>query len=107
MQNIDLMPIIQAIIALLAAIVTYWLIPWIKARTAAQQQANIRAAVKVLVFAAEQIYGAGNGKDKLRYVEEKLKEQGFRIDADEIEAAVGEYLNYRTGSRDTDGDEGE
>ena len=102
MQNIDLMPIIQAIIALLAALVTYRLIPWIKARTTAQQQSNLRAAVKVLVFAAEQIYGAGNGKDKLRYVEEKLKQQGFLVDADEIEAAVGEYLNYGNGARDED-----
>ena len=32
-MNIDLTPIFQAIIALLAALVTYKLVPWIKART--------------------------------------------------------------------------
>ena len=91
--NINLTPIIQAIITLLAALITYKLIPWIKARTSEAQQNNLRAAVRVLIFAAEQIYGAGQGKEKLEYVKEKLAEAGYAIDIDEIEAAVGEYLN--------------
>lgn len=94
MTNIDLTPILQAVLALLAALITYRLVPWIKARTTAAQQANIRAVVKVLVFAAEQLYGAGNGPQKLVYVRDKLRERGFDVDTDEIEAAVGEYLNY-------------
>ena len=93
-MNINLTPIIQAIIALLAALVTYRLIPWIKARTTAAQQDNIRAAVKVFVFAAEQLYGAGRGKEKMQYVCDRMREQGFDVDVDEIEAAVGEYINH-------------
>lgn len=93
-MNINLTPIIQAILALMAALITYRLIPWIKARTTAAQQSNIRAAVKVLVFAAEQLYGAGKGKEKLQYVRDRLREQGFDVDTDEIEAAVGEYINH-------------
>lgn len=92
-MNIDLTPVFQAIIALLAALVTYKLIPWIKARTTESQQANIRAAVKIAVFAAEQLYGAGNGKKKLQYARDRLREQGFDIDTDTIESIVGEYLN--------------
>lgn len=92
-MNIDLTPVFQAVIALLAALVTYKLIPWIKACTTESQQASIRAAVKVAVFAAEQIYGAGNGREKLEFAREKLCEQGFDVDTDEIEAVVGEYLN--------------
>lgn len=91
---IDLTPILQALIGLLAALITYRLIPWIKARTTEAQQGNLRALVKVLVFAAEQLYGAGNGKEKLRYVREKLLEEGFDVDVAEIEAAVAEYLNF-------------
>lgn len=90
---IDLTPIFQALIALLAALVTYKLIPWIKEKTNATQQANIRAAVKVMVFAAEQLYGAGNGKEKLDYVVMRLRQQGINVDTDEIEATVKEYLN--------------
>ena len=94
MTTINLTPIIQAILALLAALVTYRLIPWIKARTTAAQQGNIRAAVRVFVFAAEQLYGAGKGKEKMQYVCDRLREQGFDVDVDEIEAAVGEYINH-------------
>ena len=90
---IDLTPIFQAIIALLAALVTYKLIPWIKSKTTESQQQNMRALVKVLVFAAEQLYGAGNGSEKLQYVRDELNRRGFEVDFDEIEAAVGEFLN--------------
>lgn len=93
-MNINLTPIIQAILALLAALVTYRLIPWIKARTTASQQANMRALYKVLVFAAEQLYGAGNGKQKLEYVKDWLEEHGYDVNVAEIEAAVGEYINH-------------
>ena len=54
-MNIDLTPIFQAIIALLAALVTYKLVPWIKARTTESQQALLSATVRTLVYAAEQL----------------------------------------------------
>ena len=44
-MNIDLTDIIQAIIALLAALVTYKLVPWIRNRTTAEQQALLSATV--------------------------------------------------------------
>lgn len=90
---IDLTPIINAIIMLLAAILTYKVLPWIKAKATNEQQAMIKAAVKTAVFAAEQIYGAGNGENKLEYVCEMLRNKGYDVDRVEIEAAVGEFLN--------------
>ena len=42
------------------------------------------------VYAAEQLYGAGAGKEKLMYVKGQLAKKGYRIDVDEIEAAVKE-----------------
>lgn len=87
---IDLTPIFNAIIALLAAIVTYRVIPWIEAKTTNEQRTMLRATVKTLVFAAEQIYGAGNGPKKMQYVKEQLELKGFTVDLDEIEAAVKE-----------------
>lgn len=93
-MNIDLTPIIQAIIALLAAIVTYKLIPWIKAKTTNEQQAMLSATVRTLVFAAEQIYGAGKGAEKLDYVIAELQKKGFTADRAVVEAAVRE--NFET-----------
>ena len=88
--GIALTPLFQALLAFLASLVTYKLIPWINARTTIQQQEKLRAAVKVAVFAAEQMFGAGNGKEKLMYAKGRLAEIGFKIDIDEIEAAVRE-----------------
>ena len=90
---IDLTPIINAVIALLAAILTYKVLPWIKAKTTNEQQIMLRATVKTLVYAAEQIYGAGMGYEKMHYVKEQLEKRGFTVDKDEIEAAVWEYIN--------------
>ena len=91
---IDLTPIFEAILALLAALVTYKLIPWIKTRTTAEQQALLSATVKTLVYAAEQLYGAGKGAEKLDYVIKELEARGFTADRAAIEAAVAEQLNY-------------
>ena len=87
---IDLTPILEAIIALITALVTYKVIPWIKAKTTESQQAILMATVRTLVYAAEQLYGAGKGKEKFTYVRQKLQEKGFDVDVDAIEAAVKE-----------------
>lgn len=87
---IDLTDIIQAVIALIVALITYKVIPWIKAKTTESQQAILMATVRTLVYAAEQLYGAGKGDEKLQYVKQKLEEKGFDVDIDAIEAAVKE-----------------
>ena len=87
---IDLTDIIQAVIALIVALITYKVIPWLKARTTESQQAILMATVRTLVYAAEQLYGAGKGDEKLQYVKQKLEEKGFDVDIDAIEAAVKE-----------------
>lgn len=97
-MNIDLTTIINAIIALLAALVTYRVIPWIKAKTTNEQQAYIRALVKAGVYAAEQIYQTeGMGRKKMEYVKAFLQSHGYDINVTEIEAAVAEYINRPEG----------
>ena len=93
-MTIDLTQIIEAIIALLAALITYRLVPWIKARTTDAQQKNIATAIEVFVFAAEQIYGSGKGHEKLAYVRRKLNESGFEVDVAQIEACVYSYMGH-------------
>lgn len=90
---IDLTPIIEALIGLLATLITVKLIPWIKARTTNEQQAAIRATVRTLVFAAEQMYGAGKGEEKLAYVVDQLMLKGIAVNRAEIEAAIKENIN--------------
>jgi hypothetical protein len=87
---IDLTPIFQALISLIALIITIKVIPWVKAKTTSQQQAILRAAVSVAVYAAEQMYIAGKISNKLNYVKTVLELQGYTVDMNEIEAAVRE-----------------
>lgn len=90
---IDLTPIVQAILALLAALVTYKLIPWIKAKTTQEQQNALLSVTSVLVFAAEQMYGAGRGEEKLDYVIRELEERGYTADRAAIEAVIRDYAD--------------
>lgn len=96
MSNIDLTPIIQALIGLLATIITIKVIPWIKSKTTTQQQIMLEATVSILVNAAEQLYGAGKGPEKLDYVKTELEKRGFTVDTAAIESAVRDMTKSGT-----------
>lgn len=85
---IDLTPLLQAVIALIAALISIYLIPWIKSRTNTEQRAQISAAVHIAVYAAEKLYGAGRGDEKLAYAIEYLKAHGFNLDPDTLKAEI-------------------
>lgn len=67
-MNIDLTPIVQAAITLIAVIITSVLIPWIKAKVSAENIEKAKNLVKLAVQAAEQIFGEGKGEEKYNYV---------------------------------------
>ncbi len=64
------------------------MIPWLKSKTNKEQQDYLLSTVKILVYAAEQLYGAGQGEVKLQYVEDELKSRGLKVDIAAIEATV-------------------
>lgn len=85
---IDLTPLVQAVIALAAALITMYLIPWIKSRTTVEQQQHIKTAVQVAVYAAEKAYGAGHGDEKLAYAEKVLAGYNVRLDTQKLRALI-------------------
>ena len=98
-MTIDLTSIANAVIALIAAIITAFVIPWIRSKTTAAQFEKIKMWVTVAVEAAEQLY-TGRGAEKKAYVVEFLNSKGFKIDAETldklIEAAVFNLPDYFT-----------
>lgn len=89
MANIDLTPIFQALIVLVAALITRYVVPWIKAKTTLDQRREIRDLVSILVFAAEKLYtGSGRGAEKLAWVQERLNAHGYKLDTDELAELV-------------------
>lgn len=86
---IDLTPISEAIILLIIALITTFLIPFIKEKVDANKLAKIKDWVKIAVQAAEQIYiGTGLGEKKKEHVLNFLKEKGYTIDPDKIDNLI-------------------
>lgn len=99
---IDLTPVFQAIIALVAALITYKLIPWIKAKTTAQQQDNLYVAAKMAVYAAEQIFGSKSGQQKLDYARNALIAAGYNLDTSVLRAAIEEAVKHMNDWNESD-----
>lgn len=88
-MTFDITPIVEAVVAVVCAVVTCVLIPYIKSRTSAQQQAEINAWVKIAVSAAEQIYtGSGRGEEKKAYVVKWLRDHGVTVDTEKLDAMI-------------------
>ena len=86
---VDLTPIVESIITLAVALVTAFLIPYIKTKISEEKYAEIQTWVTVAVEAAEMIYvGTGRGAEKKQYVLEFLAKKGYSLDTDSIEALI-------------------
>lgn len=91
---IDLTPIINAVIALLAMLITTFLVPWFKANASAKQLEALENACRIAAFAAEQIYGSGHGAEKMDYAIEWLEKKGYTADRALIESTVYQYFGH-------------
>lgn len=82
---IDLTKIITAVITLILACVSAFLIPYLKSKFSTEQFSNIMMWVNIAVEAAEMIYvGAGRGEEKKHYVIDFLNSKGFALNTAEI-----------------------
>lgn len=98
MNMIDITPVINAVIALAAAAVSVFLIPWIKSKTTDAQRKELVEWVKIGVAAAEQLYeGQGRGEEKKQYVLDFLKSKGFTVDEESIINAIEAAVNQLNG----------
>lgn len=88
-MSIDLTPIFQALIALAAALVSTFLIPWLVKKYGTEKLNEVQRWVGIFVRAAEQIYNeSGLGEQKKAYVLARLEEKGYIIDMDEIDGMI-------------------
>jgi len=98
---IDLTVIVEAALTLIVAVISAFVIPWLKSKISAEKLAEVSEWVKIAVTAAEQIYnGPGRGEEKKAYVLQFLTEKGYTVDMDAsenmIEAAVYELPDKLT-----------
>lgn len=84
----DITSIIEIVITLLSALVTTFLIPYIKKKISAEKLAELQKWIGIAVEAAEQIYGSKTGTQKKEYVVSFLRSKGFVIDSEEVNTLI-------------------
>ena len=87
-MQIDLTQIILAVITLLFAILTKYVVPLIQTKLDAHTRETLNIAIRTAVYAAEQLYTSGQGQQKKQYVIELLKKQGYVANTDAIEETL-------------------
>ena len=85
---IDLTPVMNAVIALAAALVAAFVVPWIKRNTSEKDREELLKWVEIAVAAAEQLFYSTQGEEKKKFVVQFLEEKGFTFSEAEIDAAI-------------------
>ena len=65
-----------------------YLVPWLRSKLTNEQLSKAKSWVQIAVYAAEKLYGAGNGDQKLAYAEEILRKHGIRLDTATLKAMI-------------------
>lgn len=85
----DITPIVEAVFALVLAVIAVFVIPYIRSKTTLSQQAEIQSLVTIAVTAAEQIFrGTGLGEKKKAYVLQWLQDHGVTVNMDKLDAMI-------------------
>ena len=84
--------ILLGIILILGGIATLIVWPYIRTHVSAEQLSMLAGIAQTVVFAAEKIFGAKMGEDKLAYAlklaKQFLEKKGLTFNEDEIRAAI-------------------
>lgn len=84
----DLTPIIEALIALIATLVSAFLIPWLHKHTTAMERDNLLVWVDIAVRSAQQLYYMSDGETRLQHALEMLSDRGFDVSDDVVRDAI-------------------
>ena len=79
----------EGVLTILFALVTMYVIPWIKTKVSAEELTEIIKWVKIAVQAAEMIYKeSGMGEEKKAYVKTFLEDEGIKYDERQIDSMI-------------------
>jgi hypothetical protein len=112
---IDFTPIVEAIISLAVTAITVFLIPWLRERYGNESLEKARGWVQIAVYAAEKLYGAGHGDEKLAYAQQVLAKHKIKLDMITLKAMIDaeikqmeqmeEYIEVLPEGADEDGNQ--
>lgn len=88
----DITQILLGLILILGGVIALIIWPYIKAHVSSEQLAMLSGIAQTVVFAAEKIFGAKMGEDKLAYAlglaKRLLEKKGLTFEEDVIRAAI-------------------
>lgn len=84
----DITLIVQSVVVILIGILTRYVIPILIEWHGRDRLEKLWRYAKIGVQAAEQLYGAGTGKEKAEYVRKFLSERGLAVSTDEVRTAI-------------------
>ena len=88
----DITYILLGIILILGGLITGFGIPFIRSKLSAEQLTALKTTARIAVYAAEQIFGAKMGSDKLAYainlVKSLLAKKNLTFNDEEVRAAI-------------------
>lgn len=87
-MNFDITDIIEGVVVLISALVTTFLLPFLKQRLSDEKRQKLIFWVETAVKAAEQLYGSKTGQQKKDYVVAFLLSKGIVADIDEVTALI-------------------
>ena len=85
---IDLTPVFNAAIALVAVLLTTFLVPWIKTKLSKEQTDSLLMWAEIAAAAAQQLYWDLDGETRKQHALELLAEKGFDINTAEVQNAL-------------------
>lgn len=87
-MNFDLTNILECVIGIISALISAFLIPYIKNSLSEAKRSRLIYWTEIAVKAAEQLYGSKTGKQKKEYVTAFLLSKGIVVDIDEVTALI-------------------
>lgn len=85
----DLTQILSGIVSLLLAVLTAFVIPYIKEKYGAAKTQKIYSIVAIAVEAAEMLFqGTGLGEKKKAYVMQYLTDHGYTVDTETLNVMI-------------------
>lgn len=88
----DVTEIISGVITIISALISVFLIPYLKTKLDEAKRKRIKEYIDVAVRAAEQLFpsvdGEKMGKEKLNYVANMLKQKGITFDVDNVTDSI-------------------
>lgn len=85
---IDLTPIAEALVVLILALVSRFVIPLLRSKVDAEKLASAREWAEVAVKAAEQLFSHEQAKEKKAFVQAFLTTKGFTLDFESLDTLI-------------------